>query len=74
MTMSSTIAANSPATGLEPEHDLPPDLNPETHRIIATHFYGVDLSDVRQIFWNQARPGYRLPAESNIIILRGGRS
>ncbi len=72
--MSFTIAANSPATGLEPEHDLPPDLNPETHRIIATHFYGVDLSDVRQTWWGLARQGYPPTAEPGVILLAGGRS
>ena len=37
-----TIAADSPATGLESEPDIPPDLDPKTHRIIAQHFYGVE--------------------------------
>ncbi len=71
--MSLTTTPDSPATGSESEPDIPPDLDPETHRIIATHFYGVDLRDVREVFWNQFRHGYRLPAQSDVIVIAGGQ-
>ncbi len=74
--MSSTIAPDSPATGLESRPDLPPDLDPEIYPIIARHFYGVDLREVREVrevFWNQFRLGYRLPAQSDVIVIAGGQ-
>ena len=71
--MSLTTTPDAPATGPESEPDIPPDLDPETHRIIATHFYGVDLREVREVFWNQFRLGYRLPAQSDVIVITGGR-
>ena len=72
--MSSTIAADSPATGQSSDPALPPDLDPETHRIIAMHFYGVDLRDVRETWWDLARQGYPPTAEPGVILLAGGRS
>ena len=72
--MPSTIAADSPATGLESEPDIPPDLDPETCPIIATHFFGIDLRDVRQVFWNHVRLGHHLPPEPDVILIRGGRA
>ncbi len=71
--MSSNIASDPPATALDPDVSLPPNLDPETHRIIATHFYGVDLREVREVFWNQFRLGYRLPAQSDVIVIAGGQ-
>ncbi len=52
---------------------LPSDLVPEIYPIIAMHFYGVDLRDIREVFWNQARLGNRLPAESDVIVIAGGK-
>ncbi len=71
--MSLTTTPDSPATGPSSDPALPPDLDPETHRIIATHFYGVDLREVREVFWNQFRLGYRLPAQSDVIVIAGGQ-
>ncbi len=75
--MSSTIAADSPATGLEPEPDFPPDFNPDLHPILAVHWFGLDpqeLLDVRQTWWGLARQGYPPTAEPGVILLAGGRS
>jgi hypothetical protein len=58
--MPSTIAPDSTATGANSDPELPPDLDPETHPIIATHFYGLDLREareVREVYWNQVRLG-----------------
>ena len=52
--MPSTILPDSTATRPSSNPELPPDLDPETHRIIAMHFYGVDLREVREVFWNSA--------------------
>ena len=71
--MSLTTTPDSPATGQSLDPALPPDLDPETHRIIAMHFYGVDLREVREVFWNQFRLGYRLPAQSDVIVIAGGQ-
>ena len=51
----------------------PADFNPTEHPILARHWFGLDLSDGRQIFWNQARLGNRLPAECDVILLDGGQ-
>ncbi len=40
--MSSTIAVNSPATGLGSDPDLPPDLDPQKHPILSRHWFGVE--------------------------------
>jgi hypothetical protein len=71
--MSLTTTPDSPATGPESEPDIPPDLDPEIYPIIARHFYGVDLHVVRQLFWDLARLGNRLPAERGVILIEGGR-
>lgn len=71
--MPSTIAPDSTATGANSDPELPPDLDPETHPIIATHFYGLALRDGREVFWNFARQGVELPAEKGVILIRGGR-
>ncbi len=33
-----------------------------------------ELPDVRRVWWNQARLGYRSPPERGVILIRGGRS
>ncbi len=68
-----TTIAHPASSRTESDDTLPPDLDPEINPIIATHFYGVDLRDVRQVFWNFARQGHRLSAESNVILIPGGR-
>jgi hypothetical protein len=32
-----------------------------------------EARDVRRVWWNQARLGYRLPAEPGMILIEGGR-
>jgi hypothetical protein len=32
-----------------------------------------ELPDVRRVWWNQARLGYRLPPERDVILLTGGK-
>ena len=53
--------------------DLPSDLDPEICPIIATHIYGVELPDVREVFSNLARPGDPPPAEPIVAVIEGGR-
>ena len=48
---------------------LPPDLDPKTHRIIAQHYFGVDLRAVRETWWSFAREGVELPAQKGVILL-----
>ena len=74
--MPSTIAPDSTATGANSDPELPPDLDPETHPIIATHFYGLDLREaraLREVYWNQVRLGDRLPAQHGVIVLDGAQ-
>ena len=74
--MPSTIAPDSTATGANSDPELPSDLDPETHPIIATHFYGLDLREAREVpevYWNQVRLGDRLPPQSDVIVITGGQ-
>ena len=43
--MPSTISHDSTTSWPSSNPELPPSLDPETHRIIAQHFYGVDPHD-----------------------------
>ncbi len=72
--MSLTTTPDSPATGQSSDPDLPPDLDPEIYPIIAQHFYGLDLRDIRQVFLNHVRLGHHLPPEPDVILIRGGRA
>ncbi len=74
--MPSTIAPDSTATGANSDPELPPDLDLETHPIIATHFYGLDLREaraLREVYWHQVRLGDRLPAQSGVNVFDGGQ-
>ncbi len=70
--MPSTILPDSTATWPSSNPELPPDLH-ETHPIIARHYFGLELREVREIFWDLARLGYRLPAEKGVILIDGER-
>jgi hypothetical protein len=35
--------------------DLPADFDPGLHRILARHWFGIELQDVRDLWWRQAR-------------------
>ena len=50
---------------------LPPDLS-ETHPIIAQHYFGLKLRDVRETWWSFARQGVELPAEKDVIVIEEG--
>ena len=65
------IPPDSPTTGPESDPDLPPDFDPDLHPIIAEHWFGLDLCEVRQVFWNQAHLGHRLPAQKGVIVIEG---
>lgn len=41
--------------------------------ILATHWFGLEPQDVREVYWNLAREGHRLSAELNVILLKGGQ-
>ncbi len=71
--MPSSIAPDSPATRLESDLNLNPDFDPDEHPILARHWFGLDLCDVRQVFWNNVRLGHRLPADHGVILIDGGR-
>ncbi len=32
-----------------------------------------ELRDVRQVWWRQARLGYRLPPEKGVVLITGGK-
>ena len=68
-----TIAADSPATGLESDPDLPPDFDPDEHPILARHWFGVHPQGVSALWWRFAGLGHRLPAEKGVIVVQGGR-
>ena len=42
--------------------------------IIAQHFYGLELREVREVFGDLARQGHPPPAELNGILIPGGRA
>ncbi len=52
---------------------VPTGFNPDEFPIIATHFFGIELRDVRETWWDLARQGYPPTAESEVILLAGGR-
>ncbi len=51
---------------------LPPDF-PETHPIIAQHYFGLELRGVRETWWSLARQGVDLPAEPGVFVIEGGQ-
>ncbi len=53
--------------------NLPPDFDPVLYPILARHWFGVGLQDVREVYWNQVRLGNRLPVEPGVIALDGAR-
>ena len=53
--------------------DLPADFDPDLHPILARHWFGIELQDVRDLWWRQARLGHRRPTEPNVIVLVGGQ-
>ena len=55
------------------EPDIPPGFDPKTCPIIARHFYGVDLRNVRAVFWNFAHRGVEVPTKKGMIVVEGGR-
>jgi hypothetical protein len=52
----------------------PPGFDPKACPILATHWFGLEPQDVPEVYWNLARQGHRLPADSNVILLDGGAS
>jgi hypothetical protein len=66
-------AAVTTRHGLESDPDLPPDFDPDEHPILAHHWFGLELRDGREIFWNYVRLGHRLPADHGVIVIDGGR-
>ncbi len=53
---------------------LPPDFDPDENPILAVHYFGHGLREVRGDFWDLARAGHPLPAQAEIIVLDGGAS
>ncbi len=53
---------------------IPEHFDPAEFPIIATHFLGIELRDVRETWWDLARQGYPPAAEPGVILLAGGRS
>ncbi len=52
---------------------IPEDFDPAEFPIIATHFFGIELRDVREGYWSLARQGYPPTAEPGVILLAGSR-
>ena len=52
---------------------IPKDFDAAEFRIIATHFFGIELRDVCETWWDLARQGYPPTAEPEVILLAGGR-
>ena len=52
---------------------IPEDFDPAEFPIIATHFFGIELRDVREVYWSLARQGFSPTAEAGVILLAGGR-
>ncbi len=53
---------------------IPEHFDPAEFPIIATHFLGIEVRDVRETWWDLARQGYPPTAEPGVILLAGGRS
>ena len=53
---------------------IPTGFDPAEFPIIATHFFGIELRDIGETWWDLARQGYPPPAEAEVIILDGGFS
>ncbi len=70
----STTSPRPASSRTNSDNSIPPDFDPTEHPILSRHWFGIDLCDVRQVFWNQARLGHRLPAESDVIVIAGGLS
>ncbi len=56
------------------DNTLPPDFDPDENPILAVHYFGHGLHEVREVFWDLAREGHPLPAQAEIIVLDGGAS
>ncbi len=52
---------------------LPGDFDSERFPILATHWFGLESQDVREVYWNQVRLGDRLPAQHGVIVLNGAQ-
>ena len=55
------------------EPDLPQDFDPDENPILAVHYFGLELREVCEVFWSPARQGHPPPAESDVIVIEGGR-
>ncbi len=69
----STTNDSRQATWPDPASDLPADFDPDLNPILARHWFGIELQDVRDLWWRQARLGHRRPAEPNVSVLDGGQ-
>jgi hypothetical protein len=56
------------------EAPIPKGFDAARFPIIATHFFGIELSDVREVYWSLAQQGFPPMAEPGVILLAGGRS
>ncbi len=50
------ITCKPPASSRDPDHTLPPDLDPEIYPIIAKHYFGMELPNLRpsDVLWRAA--------------------
>jgi len=53
---------------------LPPDFDPDENPILAVHYFGHGLREVCEVFWSLTRQGHPPPAESDVLVIAGGRS
>ena len=52
---------------------LPGDFDSERFPILATHWFGLEPQDVREVYWSLVRQGHPPPAESDVIVIAGGQ-
>ena len=69
-----TTSTCSASSRRNSDPDLPADFDPDLHPILARHWFGIGLQDVRDLWWRQARLRHRLPAEPDVSVRDGGRS
>ena len=55
------------------EAPIPKGFDAAEFPILATHFFGIELRDIRETWWNLARQGYPPTAEPRVILLAGGQ-
>ena len=68
------ITSKHPASSrCNSDDTLPPDFDPDENPILAAHYFGHGLREVREVFWDPARGGHPLPARTEIVVRDGAQ-